>query len=58
MEGRIIFGPDKNLRVAGRSMVGLGASAILNKRARSNTNCSPNERRRLFSKPKKESKGA
>lgn len=39
-------------------MTGLGASAALDKRARSDANCSPDKKRLLSPKPEKRSRGA
>lgn len=58
MGGRTIFGPNKALRVAGRLMARLGASTILDKRARPNTHCSPDKKRGLSPKLEKRSRGA
>ena len=55
--GRIIFGPDKGLKVADGPMARLGASAALNKIARPNADCLPDKKRGLSPKPEKWSKG-
>ena len=57
IERRIIFRPDKSLRVVGKLMARLGASAALDKKVRLDANYLPDRSRSLFSKTEKGSKG-